>query len=144
MDRRNILISIGVMGFLSACGSVPRAPSRSAGPGSPGRSPGSFEHHAEGPTDRWVGPDGDALDAMLAADRDPRRNDVVTVALSQVGTPYLWGGGSPVIGFDCSGLVAYVFREALHLELPRVSYDQARIAVAIEDAELRAADLVFF
>jgi cell wall-associated NlpC family hydrolase len=81
---------------------------------------------------------------MLAADPDPRRNDVVTVALSQVGTPYLWGGGAPVIGFDCSGLVAYVYREAVRLALPRVSYDQARIAQAIDDRELRAADLVFF
>ena len=81
---------------------------------------------------------------MLEADSDPRRNDVVTVALSQVGTPYLWGGGSPVIGFDCSGLVAYVFQQALHMNLPRVSYDQARLSRSVTDDDLRAADLLFY
>jgi len=81
---------------------------------------------------------------MLAADPDPRRNDVITVALSQVGTPYFWGGGSPVIGFDCSGLVSYVFQQALHLTLPRVSYDQARLGRAVAEDALRPADLVFF
>jgi cell wall-associated NlpC family hydrolase len=138
MDRRNILISIGVTGLLAACGSVPRTPAPTASaPSSPQRRP-------EGSADRPFGDNVDPLEAMLAADRDPRRSDVVTVAMSQVGIPYLWGGGSPVIGFDCSGFVAYVFREALHLDLPRVSYDQARTSQPIDDGDLRAADLVFF
>ncbi len=133
MDRRNALILIAATACLAACSGMPRAPARPVAAGPPGTRP---LPHDDDP--------GDPLEAMLAADPDPRRNDVVTVALSQVGTPYLWGGGSPVIGFDCSGLVAYVFQQAVHLKLPRVSYDQARFTSAIASDELRAADLLFY
>lgn len=67
-------------------------------------------------------------------------------AMSLLGTPYRWGGTSPDGGFDCSGLVNYVFRTALGIELPRVSRDMARLTngQAIDRASLTAGDLVFF
>lgn len=67
-------------------------------------------------------------------------------AMSLLGTPYRWGGTSPDGGFDCSGLVSYVFRTALGIELPRVSRDMARLTngQAIERSALTAGDLVFF
>ena len=40
-------------------------------------------------------------------------------AISLVGTPYRYGGNTPEGGFDCSGLVDYVFRDAAGLRLPR-------------------------
>ena len=66
--------------------------------------------------------------------------------MSLLGTPYRWGGTSPDGGFDCSGLVSYVFRTALGIELPRVSRDMARLTngQAIERSALTAGDLVFF
>ena len=41
--------------------------------------------------------------------------------MSLVGTPYRYGGNTPASGFDCSGLVAYVFQDATGLKLPHQS-----------------------
>ncbi len=74
-------------------------------------------------------------------------NIVLQRALALMGTPYRWGGTSPDSGFDCSGLVGYVFRTALGIELPRVSRDMASKADAElvgAREELRQGDLVFF
>src|SRR5690606_35032314 len=48
-------------------------------------------------------------------------NDVLFRAISLVGTPYRYGGNTPQAGFDCSGLVGYVFLDAAGLRLPRTS-----------------------
>ena len=64
--------------------------------------------------------------------------------LALLGTPYRWGGSSPEAGFDCSGLVGYVFRTALGIELPRISRDMARDGEQVERTSLVPGDLVFF
>jgi cell wall-associated NlpC family hydrolase len=66
-------------------------------------------------------------------------------ALAQdfVGTPYVWGGESPQ-GFDCSGLVQYVYRQ-LGVQLPRTSQQQATVGVPVASlADAQPGDLVFF
>jgi cell wall-associated NlpC family hydrolase len=79
------------------------------------------------------------------ADGDGRIKTVLQKALALLGTPYRWGGTDPDKGFDCSGLVGYVFRNALGIELPRVSRDMAKNGELITDrAKLAAGDLVFF
>lgn len=70
---------------------------------------------------------------------------VLQRALALLGTPYRWGGTSPDKGFDCSGLVSYVFRQAVGVELPRVSSDMANSGELVSDrAALNEGDLVFF
>ena len=68
----------------------------------------------------------------------------VELAKQQLGTPYVWGAGDPATGFDCSGLVQYVYGK-LGVDLPRVSNDQARVGEPVASlAEARPGDLVFF
>ncbi len=66
----------------------------------------------------------------------------VHVAEGYLGVPYVWGGESPS-GFDCSGLVQYVYAR-LGVELPRTSYEQFREGTHISQSDLRPGDLVFF
>ena len=72
-------------------------------------------------------------------------NAVLMRAISLVGTPYRYGGNTPEGGFDCSGLVNYVYSDMLDLKLPRTSRELAAWqGPRIEPRELATADLVFF
>jgi hypothetical protein len=71
-------------------------------------------------------------------------DDVVSLAEQQLGTPYVWGAEDPSSGFDCSGLVQYVYGQ-LGIDLPRVSADQAKVGTPVASlAEARLGDLVAF
>ncbi len=88
-----------------------------------------------------------AKNGVVAAENGGKVQTLLTSALTLLGTPYRWGGTSPDSGFDCSGLVGYVFRNALGIELPRVSREMAADngAELIRNREdLRQGDLVFF
>jgi cell wall-associated NlpC family hydrolase len=68
----------------------------------------------------------------------------VSWALSQIGTPYVWGGETPGVGFDCSGLVQAAYAVA-GVALPRVAQDQYdRTPKLAAGAALAPGDLVFF
>lgn len=81
-----------------------------------------------------------------AAQRDAFSATSVTIrALGLVGTPYRYGGNTPDSGFDCSGLVTYVFADMLDLRLPRTSRELARVqGPKIAPERLSTGDLVFF
>ena len=71
-------------------------------------------------------------------------NAVLMRALSLVGTPYRYGGNTPDTGFDCSGLVGYVYRDMLDRALPRSSAELARLGPAVAPRAIAAGDLVVF
>ncbi len=75
-------------------------------------------------------PDGGTVMAPNAVAADAVRN-----ALTQVGVPYQWGGTTPGVGLDCSGLTQWAYREA-GLELPRLAQDQDVGAAVSPDALL--------
>jgi len=71
--------------------------------------------------------------------------DVLFSALGLVGTPYRWGGNTPDSGFDCSGLIGYVFRGAAGIELPRTTQEMSALrGPNVHREALQAGDLVFF
>jgi hypothetical protein len=67
----------------------------------------------------------------------------VTFARHLVGIPYRWGGDSPSGGFDCSGLVRFVYGH-FGLRLPHSSYADFDLGVRVSRGSLRPGDLVFF
>ena len=74
---------------------------------------------------------------------DPRLQHLVVLeALGQVGRPYRYGGTTPE-GFDCSGLVQYVYREA-GVSLPRTTVEQLENGRRVKLSELEPGDLLFY
>lgn len=71
-------------------------------------------------------------------------SSVALQALAYLGTPYRTGGLSPQSGFDCSGLVAYVYQEGAGLALPRSTFDLSVLGESVERDALRPGDLVFY
>jgi cell wall-associated NlpC family hydrolase len=67
---------------------------------------------------------------------------VVGIAMRYLGTPYVWGGASPG-GFDCSGLVAYVYAQ-VGVSLPHYTGAQWNVGVPVSHSDLQPGDLVFF
>jgi len=73
-----------------------------------------------------------------------RRHDVVLQALAMLDRNYTYGGKRLHTGFDCSGLVSFVYRESAGLRLGGSSADLARLARPITRPEVQPGDLVFF
>lgn len=76
----------------------------------------------------------------IAASQHP----LTSQALQHLGVRYRYGGTSPDVGFDCSGLIHYSARESWGLSLPRRARDMARVGQQVKASELVVGDLVFF
>lgn len=70
--------------------------------------------------------------------------EVLMSALALTGTPYKFGGTSPETGFDCSGFVSYVFKQAANFTLPHGALAISQIGQNIPVDQLQPGDLVFF
>lgn len=68
---------------------------------------------------------------------------VVRQAQKEIGVPYHFGGNSPDIGFDCSGLVHYCFAK-LGLKVPRNTEALFHSGRVVPKGHLQLGDLVFF
>jgi RHS repeat-associated protein len=108
------------------------------------------------PSGKWGQPPSWVGDAALAASTgaalgattpcaraEALRQRVITYAQRFLGVPYLWGGTTPH-GFDCSGLVQYVYEHAANIDLPRTTWYQRYEGVEAVRSSLRPGDLVFF
>ncbi|EEI83422.1 NlpC/P60 family protein [Anaerococcus tetradius ATCC 35098] len=65
------------------------------------------------------------------------------LATQFVGSPYVWGEANPNVGFDCSGLTSYVYRQ-MGISIPHQSAAQYSCGYAVNSSNLQAGDLVFF
>ncbi|QBQ97446.1 C40 family peptidase [Paraburkholderia pallida] len=124
---RRLWLPLLIVVLLAACSSAPQKTSRSGGSGSSAdawrtRPPGfpNFVDHSIG------------------------REEISIQAMGLVGIPYRWGGNTPDSGFDCSGLVKYVFARAAQVDLPRTTLDMSQRGETIDPDEIAAGDLVFF
>lgn len=73
-----------------------------------------------------------------------QRNIIISAAYSALGTPYVYGGSTPGVGIDCSGLAQYAYAQA-GISLPH--YSQAQMAMCAplsSPSSLQAGDLVFW
>ncbi len=70
------------------------------------------------------------------------KSSVVNTARSQLGTPYRKGGQTPD-GFDCSGLVAWAYKQH-GIQVPRTTTGQTRMGYKVERASLQAGDVLVF
>lgn len=72
------------------------------------------------------------------------RDRVVEMGLNAIGTLYHWGGDDPKEGFDCSGLVRFVFHQTAGMTLPRTAREQHTAGKSVARQQLLPGDLVFF
>ncbi|AOW15243.1 hydrolase Nlp/P60 [Hydrogenophaga crassostreae] len=71
-------------------------------------------------------------------------SDIAIHALGLVGTPYRYGGNTPESGFDCSGLIGYVYKASAGVAPPRTVAQLVDFGGSIDASEARTGDLVIF
>ena len=80
-------------------------------------------------------------DGRLSRDQ----SKVVSQAHDLIGTPYRYGGSSPKTGFDCSGLIHYVYQQAADIDLPRSAAELSDLRTKRPSADaLQPGDLLLF
>ena len=72
-----------------------------------------------------------------------QQQSIVNLALSFRGVPYVYGGNTPS-GFDCSGLVQYVYKNAVGISLPRVTTQQENMGSEVSLNSLQIGDILFW
>ena len=69
-------------------------------------------------------------------------NTIVEAAYTQLGVPYVWGGSTPGVGLDCSGLTQYCYAQA-GISIPHYTEDQARELAKIPLSQAQPGDILY-
>lgn len=83
------------------------------------------------------------ISARVAPVPNGQAAQILAIAKEMIGQPVVWGGASPNNGFDCSGLVQYVYQQA-GISLPRTADLQFLVGRMVSIAALQPGDLVYF
>ncbi len=70
--------------------------------------------------------------------------NIVNAARSLVGSSYVWAGSSPDVGFDCSGLTSYLYRQYAGVELSRITTGQAGNGYSVSKENIQPGDIILF
>ncbi|MDM1696253.1 C40 family peptidase [Thiopseudomonas alkaliphila] len=113
------LVGLGISLLLAGCSSQPKAPTDSLSQQLPETTYKQQAGHSQ---------------------------NVLFHALGLIGTPYLWGGNTPETGFDCSGLIAYVYDQSAGVQLPRTTSQMHSYSSAPKVArnQWRSGDILYF
>lgn len=84
-----------------------------------------------------------ASPSVAATGVSPNAPAAIKLAEQYLGTPYKWGGSSPKTGFDCSGLLQYVWAKQ-GVSIPRTTYQQVKAGVEVPVNQLQPGDALFF
>lgn len=96
------------------------------------------------PTTRFNMKPSTAEQPPAASANNYRENSaLISSAMGLLGIAYRFGGTTPS-GFDCSGLMQYIFRKALAINLPRTTLQQATAGVYVSRNNLQVGDMIFF
>ena len=82
--------------------------------------------------------------AQFKQDTSVGTEDISIAAVGLVGVPYRYGGNNPKAGFDCSGLIMYVYNKAAGIKMPRTIQDMSNKGIGIDNQPPAPGDLVFF
>jgi cell wall-associated NlpC family hydrolase len=82
--------------------------------------------------------------AQFKQDTSVGTEDISIAAVGLVGVPYRYGGNNPNGGFDCSGLIAYVFNKSANIKLPRTIQEMSARGQSVDNGPPAPGDLVFF
>lgn len=73
-----------------------------------------------------------------------RASELAMHAMGMLGINYKRGGNTPETGLDCSGMVRYVYKQALGRDLPRSAIEISQIGKQVQQQDLQPGDLVFY
>ena len=105
----------------------------------------TYVHEVLSDAASYAAPPGTTAAATAPALDAPSKQAAVAIAyaLGQIGTPYVWGGETPGVGFDCSGLTQAAYAAA-GIHIPRTSTAQWTTLPHVPLRDLEPGDLVFF
>jgi cell wall-associated NlpC family hydrolase len=90
------------------------------------------------------GNSGPAKVAQFKQDTSVGTEDISIAAVGLVDVPYRYGGNTPKGGFDCSGLIVYVYNKAAGIKLPRTIAQMSNQGRSVDNQPPAPGDLVFF
>src|SRR5688500_12215602 len=94
--------------------------------------------------DHW--PDSSDLETGLVYGVETGKTtpqEIVAFANTLMGTPYRYGSIDPLVGFDCSGFITYVFSH-FNIKVPRSSVDFTEVGKQIDIAQAKPGDIILF